>query len=127
MIESLILAVALMMTGQCEPVVERLELESPVRSVLFGDVAQPKRLETLQEASSILGSICAKSIWTQMMFETHDVLLFEWSGSGQDELVIHNIEDGVCIFEYKRGRTRDLKHHIEAFSIPIDISWELIK
>lgn len=125
MIESLIVAVALLL--QCGPAVQPLELESPVRTVLWGDITKPKRLETLDETTGILGQTCAASIWTQMSFDTHDVLLFEWSGSGQDELVIHNIEDGVCTFEYRRGRTRDLRKHTEAFSIPKEMDWELLE
>jgi hypothetical protein len=125
MIKSLIVAVALLL--QCGPAVKPLELESPVRTTLFGDITKPKRLTTLRETSDMLGTECAKSIWTQMLFKDYDVLLFEWSGSGQDELIIHDIEDGVCIFEYKRGRTRDLRRHTKAFSIPVKMDWEILE
>ena len=58
----------------------------------------------------------------QMSFETHRVILFQWAGSGQDELV-STVNDGVVTFHYTRGRTRDLRQHLKAFAINRLMTW----
>lgn len=125
MIQVLLLAMALLFTG--DSLVQPIELGPHIRTVLFGDITKPKRIETLEEASKTLGADCANALCTQIKFETHDILLFEWSGSGQDKIVIYNIKDDTCTFEYVRGRTRDFREHTEAFSMPKDMSYKVIK
>lgn len=135
MIKAFIIAMVLLL--QSDPLVKPIELESHVRTVLFGDITKPKRLTTLKEASDTLGATCANALCNQIKFETHDILLFEWSGSGRDEIIIYSIRQsdlsplmgggGMCIFKYERGRTRDARQHTQAFSIPNDMSYKVMK
>lgn len=125
MIRAFIIAIVLLL--QSDPLVKPIELESPMRTVLFGDITKPKRLTTFEEASKILGSTCANALCCKMKFETHDILLFEWSGSGQDEIIIYSTKDDMCIFQYKRGRTRDSREHTQAFTILNEMSYKVIK
>ena len=60
-----------------------------------------------------------------MQFETHGVLVFQWSGSGRDALAIKTVHDGVVTFQYTRGRTRDLRQHVQAFVLDKRIGWNV--
>lgn len=125
MIKALIIAAVLLL--QSGPLVNPIELDSPLRTVLFGDITKPKRLTTLEEASDTLGADCANALCSTIKFDTHDILLFEWSGSGQDEMIIYGIKDDCCVFEYKRGRTKDYREHTQAFSMPNEMSYKVMK
>jgi len=48
-------------------------------------------------------------------FEIENILLFSWSGSGQDEIEHNRDEDGIYNFVYKRGLTKDLVNHIKIY------------
>ena len=115
MIKSLILALSLL--AVCNKNCCELELVDPIRSVMHGNVRNPRRLETMDECSGTLGKAATEAIFEQMDFDTHDVLLFEWSGSGQDELSIKNQIGRYVVFEYTPGRTRDLRQHCQAYAI----------
>jgi len=114
-IKSLILALSLL--GVCNKNCCELELVDPIRSVMHGNVRNPKRLQSMDECAGTLGQTATEAIFKQMDFETHDVLLFEWSGSGQDELSIRSQKGRYVVFEYKPGRTRDLRQHCQAYAI----------
>ena len=50
------------------------------------------------------------------------LLLFSWSGSGQDMLA-HQERDGKVVFKYTRGLTRDLRYHVKLYALKKGASW----
>ena len=54
------------------------------------------------------------------------MILFQWSGSGQDVLV-STVNDGVVTFHYTRGKTRDLRQHLKAFAVNREMTWNVLE
>jgi hypothetical protein len=61
-------------------------------------------------------------------FKKQKLLFFAWSGSGGDRLT-YKVERGEkgpeVVFLYKRGLTRDLRHHRHLFAVPKDAAWRV--
>lgn len=109
-----------------DKLVQPLELKSLLPTKSQENVLSPFAANSKVEAVKLLGLQQAEDIEKQMSFETHRVLLFQWAGSGQDTLV-STIRDGVVTFRYTRGRTRDLRQHLQAFSVDRQMAWEVIE
>jgi hypothetical protein len=62
----------------------------------------------------------------QVDFDKQQLIWFAWGGSGQDKLS-HEVKDGEVIFEFQRGRTRDLRPHFHAFVIPKEAKWKVVE
>ncbi len=103
-----------------------LELKCPLITKARGNVLSPYTANSKDEVATLLGFQQAEEIEKQMSFETHRVLLFQWAGSGQDTLV-STVRDGVATFRYTRGRTRDLRQHVQAFAINRRMTWNVIE
>ena len=104
--------------------VEPLVVKNLPAIKIRGNVRAPYRADSKEEVAKLLGPQQAENIEKQMSFETHRVLLFQWAGSGQDTLV-SMVHDGVVTFRYTRGRTRDLRQHLQAFSVDRQKAWEV--
>jgi hypothetical protein len=57
-------------------------------------------------------------------FKTQQVLFFAWQGSGGDQLKAVP-GDKEITFEYRLGRTRDLRAHFHFFVIPKGMKYEI--
>lgn len=55
-------------------------------------------------------------------FDSEQVVIFAWNGSGQDRIDYEKIDD-VYHFVFKRGQTKDLKQHIKIVSVPKKNEW----
>ncbi len=55
----------------------------------------------------------------QVDFKNQTVLVFAWSGSGQDKLTYEVLESypEQIVFNYTRGRTKDLRPHVYVFAL----------
>jgi hypothetical protein len=104
--------------------VEPLVVKNLPAIKIRGNVRVPYRADSKEEVAKLLGPQQAENIEKQMSFETHRVLLFQWAGSGQDALV-SMVHDKVVTFRYTRGRTRDLRQHLQAFSVDRQMAWEV--
>ncbi len=63
-------------------------------------------------------------------FKTDYVLLFQWQGSGKDQLAsAAETKDGKTTFTFTRkpGATEDLRQHSKAFILPAGAVWKLAK
>lgn len=63
-------------------------------------------------------------------FKSECVLLFQWQGSGQDQLVPETTsKDGKTVFTFtlKAGATDDLRQHSRAFVLPAGAEWKVAK
>ena len=104
--------------------VQPLAVKGPLAIKIRGNVLMPYSADYKEEVAKLLGPKQAENIEKQMSFDTHRVLLFQWAGSGQDALV-STIHDGLVTFQYTRGRTRDLRQHLLAFSVDRKMVWEV--
>ena len=105
--------------------VRPLQLKVSLHSEIRGDVFKPRSLESVEDVVNLLGRQSAVAIDQQIQFETHGVLVFQWSGSGHDTLAIKTVHDDVATFKYTRGRTRDLRQHVQAFALEKSIVWNV--
>jgi hypothetical protein len=65
------------------------------------------------------------AILKQVDFDKEYLLLFQWSGSGQDKLLT-NIEDGpVVAFRLVPGVTKDRKSHIRLYAVSTKANFRL--
>ena len=55
----------------------------------------------------------------QVDFKNQTVLVFAWRGSGQDKLTYEILESNPeqIVFNYTRGRTKDLREHVHIFAL----------
>ncbi len=63
----------------------------------------------------------------QVDFKQRFVLVFAWRGSGQDKLdynVLESFPEQV-VFNYKPGRTRDLRPHVYIFALRSNVRWRV--
>lgn len=99
----------------------------PVRGG-FGD---PQVIASMDELKAQVDDEKArKQIAEQVDFEKQKLLLFRWSGSGQDKLDIDLKETDkreTAAIKYTRGRTRDLRPHTYLFVIPKDADWQMVE
>ena len=65
----------------------------------------------------------AADLKKQIDFDKQKLLVFVWSGSGQDKLAVTAAsKDGktALAVEHTPGRTRDLRQHVKLFAVPRD-------
>lgn len=55
-------------------------------------------------------------------FDSEMAIIFAWNGSGEDK-IDHEKREDVYHFVYKRGMTKDLKHHVKIVIIPKQYQW----
>ena len=63
-------------------------------------------------------------------FKTECVVLFQWQGSGKDQLATSvETKDGktTTTFTLKKGATDDLRQHSRAFVLPSGAAWKVVK
>ena len=53
------------------------------------------------------------------------LLVFAWRGSGQDRLTFSVLESAPeqVVFEYRAGRTRDLRSHVHVYALRSNVAW----
>lgn len=93
-----------------------------------GKVSEPTVIKTEEELAKAIGEDAAKAM--KFDFKGQYLALFQWSGSGGDELT-HSGEtvDGkkVVTTTLKPGRTKDLKQHAALIGLPAGAEWKMAK
>ena len=90
----------------------------------FPPISQPRILKDAESAKAFIKEGALSSVdW-----DSQQVLLFSpWGGSGQDSLIAyaedHDANETVLTFQYKAGRTRDLRVHVRAWVIDKNQRW----
>jgi len=61
----------------------------------------------------------------QVDFKMHTLVIFAWSGSGQDGSDVAVLESAPeqLVFTKKPGRTRDLRTHVKAYAVRNDVKY----
>src|SRR5204863_221331 len=69
-----------------------------------------------------------EEIKKQVKFDKEKLVVFVWSGSGQDKLTGALVKrGGTALFTHTRGETDDLRHHGLVFAVPKDVKVEMAK
>jgi hypothetical protein len=126
--KSVMCAVAVLVAGPafaCEIPPDVFNLET--KGVKFdfskgGNAPKPVEIKSAEElANSPLFADAAsrEAIKKQVNFAKEKLVVFVWSGSGQDKLSGQLIKrGGTAVFTYKVGRTDDLRRHAYLFAVP---------
>ena len=90
----------------------------------FPPISQPRILKDAESAKAFI----KQGALSHVDWDSQQVLLFSpWGGSGQDSLIVYAEENDanetVLTFQYKAGRTRDLRVHARAWVIDKDQQW----
>ncbi len=127
---ALLVAVSVFACGDNPPDVRVLA----VKDVKFdhekgGSAPKPVEIKTAEElAKSPLFADDAgrDAIKKQVDFTKEKLVVFVWSGSGQDKLTGTLIKrGGTAQFTFKAGLTDDLRHHGHVFAVPKDAKVEV--
>lgn len=113
-------------TKEKTPVVKKIEVKGrlPFQRGRFG---KPKEIKSAKELTSALPEAVAKEVAKEVDFDKQLVLVFAWSGSGQDKVTAKEDAEnkGNVIFQYRPGRTRDLRPHVHVFAVRKDSKWKI--
>lgn len=86
-----------------------------------GDVTKPTEITSAEELakSPLFGAGAADKLAKQVDFAKQKLVVFAWSGSGQDKLMGEfTVGKGpLARFTYAPGKTRDLRQHFVAFAV----------
>jgi hypothetical protein len=90
-----------------------------------GDATKPTEIKTAEELakSPLFGAGAAEKLKKHVNFEKEKLVVFAWSGSGQDSIAGATATADkklVAEFTYTPGKTRDLRQHFKAFVVPKD-------
>lgn len=96
--------------------------ELKVTPVRGGMAAEPTVIKSAEElAKDPVLKDAADDIKKSVDFTKEKLLVFAWSGSGQDKVTVTGeTKDGktALTVEYTRGFTRDLRSHVKLFIVP---------
>jgi hypothetical protein len=94
-----------------------IKVESPARKAV-----EPLLITSAEElAKTIKDEATRKKVAEAVDFSKQKLVLFSWSGSGQDKLTFEEKkgDKGLIVdFTLTRGRTRDLRTHTHLFLLP---------
>lgn len=107
-----------------ETVIAHLNFPGKVRGVF----SKPKSLKSMTELEEVLSKEEIEKLVKGINFKTQKIVLFQWSGSGQDRIDTTMITEGdksVLNVQMFPGRTRDLRQHAHALVMPIEQEWKI--
>lgn len=90
-----------------------------------GKVSEPASVTSEEElAKSPVVGPAADDLKKLIDFQKEKLLVFSWSGSGEDVVTLSigaEGKDSIVYGEYIRGRTKDLRTHVRLFAVPKDL------
>jgi len=96
-----------------------------------GSAPKPVEIKTAEELAKsplFADDACRDAIKKQVDFTKEKLVVFVWSGSGQDKLTGTLIKrGGTAQFTFKAGLTDDLRHHGHVFAVPKDAKVEMAR
>lgn len=105
------------------------EISTKDLAVTVREDGRPSKPDTITSAealarSPVVGKAAAE-IKKQIDFDKQRLLVFSWSGSGQDRITAAigtgSDKEPVIAVTYKPGRTYDLRQHVQLFVVPKDL------
>jgi len=92
-----------------------------------GALTEPTKIASKEELEKVIDDKALReAILKQVDLKKEFLLLFRWSGSGQDKLTM-NQDKGKVTFDYAPGKTRDLRMHAKLFALPNKTEYKLSK
>jgi len=88
-------------------------------------VSNPLVLRSTVDAAQHFDEAELAKLKQSVDFEQQFVLVFAWTGSGQDKLdamVLESFPEQIH-FSYERGLTRDLRSHVQVFAVRSNVTW----
>jgi hypothetical protein len=86
-----------------------------------GDVTKPTEIKSTEELakSPLFGAGAADKLMKHVDFAKQKLVVFAWSGSGQDKLTgeFTTGKEPLARFGYTPGKTRDLRQHFVVFAV----------
>lgn len=111
-------------TAAAEKLVVPVSLEGIEYDSHRGRPTEPRSAKTAEELEKLVGEEGAAKLKERFDISSHDFVLFQWAGSGQDSISAV-VEEGAVVFQYKRGLTRDLRQHRNAFAVKKGVAWKV--
>lgn len=95
-------------------------LKNEETKTVLDKLKAPLVITSLEQALKHLTRESMEKIADEVDFETQQVAVFAWQGSGEDRLMgrMPQAEGAEATFTYLAGRTRDLKPHCSIFAMP---------
>lgn len=92
-----------------------------------GESGEPVQVGSKDELAKVLEDKDAQDAIAKMIdFDTEYVLIFAWSGSGEDRLVA-KVEKDTVAFSIIGGRTKDRRAHMRVYALAKEAKWSLAK
>ena len=99
-----------------------------------GSVVRPTQIVKRKDLKELLGKGKKMlQLRKTIDFEKQKVLVFRWSGSGQDSLTVKaepnekKPDQPHFVFHYKRGLTKDLRPHAKVYLLPAKSMWKVLQ
>lgn len=86
---------------------------------------KPLVIKSVEDAAKHFSDDAIKTLKKEVDFDKQIVLVFSWRGSGQDKLgysVLESFPEQI-VFNFKRGRTKDLRPHTPVFALRSNVRW----
>lgn len=91
----------------------------------LGKVTNPTGVTSREDLEKAISNDSVRErVLKEVNFEKQQLVLFHWSGSGQDK-VTPVTRDGKVVFEVKRGLTKDLRNHALLFALAKETKWSV--
>jgi len=110
------------------PPIERLSLVTPLPKVFQAATRlEPLEIRTEEEAARFFSENQLARLLDRVDLEKQVVLIFAWSGSGQDRLeyTVAESDPEQITFQITPGRTRDLRQHQHLYLLRKNVTWSV--
>jgi hypothetical protein len=108
------------------PTIVLLEKIAPRREAVGFPPERPVVIRSKKQAEESFSKGELAKLMKRVDFDAEYVVLFAWSGSGEDRLeyaVKESSRDSVA-FTYRPGSTKDLRKHVRIYALRADVNWE---
>jgi len=126
----LFVAPALVLADDTEPKdkkVEAREIKVKGLPTARGAFKEPTKITSKEELEkAVTDKTAREEILKQVDLKKEFLVLFQWSGSGQDKLEM-SVDKGTATFTRTPGRTRDLRGHAKLFALPMKTEFKIAK
>ena len=95
-------------------------------AVKDGKWSEPNPISSVDDLTKLVGDATTrKKILEAIDFKTHVLLVFSWSGSGQDAVEAKIVEENPVEvrFSLKPGATDDLRSNVQLFAVKKETRW----
>jgi hypothetical protein len=108
------------------PTIGLLEKIAPRREVVGFPPERPVVIRSKEQAEESFSKEELAKLTKRVDFGAQYVVLFAWSGSGEDRLEYAVRESPLerVVFTYRPGSTKDLRKHVRIYALRSNVNWE---